>query len=64
MKWDDTTCQTDLYKHTRMKTSKYKMISEERLDMNKTLYKTCGYIHNINTRIKNRQNKSTLNKTK
>ena len=30
----------------------YKMISEEKLDMNRASYKIYGYIHNINERVK------------
>lgn len=37
------------------------MITEEKCDMNQTLYKIYGYIHNVNTRIKNKQNKNIYN---
>ena len=44
--------------------SKYKMISEEKIDMTQTLYKTYGYLHNIENRTHKKLLNSKLNKTK
>ena len=43
---------------------KYKMTSEEKLNINQTLYKIYGYIHNIEIRTRNKSLKNKLNKTK
>ena len=63
VRYDPSDRFTQTYKNKDILT-KYKMISEEKIGMNQTLYKICSYMHNINTRIKNKQNKNKFNKTK
>ena len=43
----------------------YKLVSQERLNMKQTFYRICGYIHNINKRMKPvKLNKNNKNKNK